>query len=147
VTNEHDLPASILFVSSPVTPSAAEQHEEAHNAPQLGIYVQTLAKLGHLGRASGAEFAFGQASLMQGGRLTVDPLTNAMVVCTASGALRCVTYESRNSHDGMVRTSPFQDDNTAGIPMVLLARDAGATVLLNAGTEPASVWILTVTAQ
>ena len=81
---------------------------------------------------------------MPGSRLNVDPSTKMLVVCSVSGALRCVTYESGSERDGMVRIDPFLNDQTADIPMLLLARDAGGTILVNAGDEPATAWVLAI---
>ena len=89
--------------------------------------------------------SYGEAHLLPGGRLIVDPATKAIVVCASTSPQRCVTYTSGSERDGMVRVDQFADTGSVVPTMLILAREGERFVLLNAGPIPATAWVLAIT--
>jgi hypothetical protein len=139
--NDAEVAASALRVAIP----ASRDVPSAISGPQPGLATEVLASVNLDDQGEGAALSYGEAQLMPGGRLIVDPATKAIVVCAITGPQRCVTYTSGSERDGMMRVDQFADTGLDVMPMLILAREGGRTVLLNAGPIPAAAWVLAVT--
>ena len=145
VGNEHSVPATVLVVSMPFVPPPSEVYEHYATSSMPGVIGQSLARFELRDGESRANVAIGQVSLMPGGRLSVDPLTRLMVICAVSDTFRCTTFEPHSGRVGDVRIDPHVNKAFANGSSIVLVRDGGGGVLVNGGSEPASVWVLAVT--
>jgi hypothetical protein len=139
--NESDLAASVLRVAVPASLDTASEI----SGPHLRVKTEVLASVFLDDQGEGAMLSYGEAHLLPGGRLIVDPATKAIVVCASTSPQRCVTYTSGSERDGMVRVDQFADTGSVVAPMLILAREGERFVLLNAGPIPAAVWVLAIT--
>jgi hypothetical protein len=144
ITNQQNQSASLLHVSISIEAAEPVEPESLAQPLQSGVQVQTLSRLLTHDVEAPAQVHFGTATLMSNSRLTIAPGTKLLIACSDSATPRCVNEESVSENNGIVRIDQFIDDPDVVTPLLLLTRESGQVVLVNAGTEPATAWTIAV---
>jgi hypothetical protein len=144
ITNHLDRKASVMHLSAAIPHVPDGNPESLARSVRLGIVEETLAWLQSGDLDGPAQISFGTATLMPGARLETAAETELLIACSMSGTLHCVHYQPGSEGDGMVRVYKFLDGEEDVAPMLLLTRESGRDVLLNAGNQTATAWIIAV---
>jgi hypothetical protein len=147
VLNARELPAAVLSVAIMAPSLIGLDDNVIPQTHQHGITVRLLLTLPTDELDASAQVSLGNATLMPGSHLTVDPDTSLMVLWTEHGELTTTARRSSCREAGFASsTLPDDEQYLDNLHLICVSESRGSAAVFNAGDESAAAWIIAVTA-